>query len=140
MKPSLRSTIFLVGALSLGIILVPSLIENNPSLVFAQKQTNTSSSTSMQSGLISNNKTIIGNTMIPSNTNGTTTTAKNATGTSGIGVNPTLLASNVTAANAFTKENTTAPVSPTGISTNAAHAPPSVRVNASGVNSMLGLK
>jgi cytoskeletal protein RodZ len=139
MKPSLRSIICLLGALSLGIILVPSLIENNPSLVFAQ-QTNTSSSTSMQSGLIPNNKTIIGNAMIPSNTNGTTTTAKNATGTKGIGVNPALLASNVTAANAFTKENTTAPVSPTGISTNAAHAPPSVRGNASGVNSMLGLK
>ncbi|MBV9179067.1 MAG: hypothetical protein JO327_01365 [Nitrososphaeraceae archaeon] len=139
MKPSLRSTICLVGALSLGIILAPSLIENNnPSLVFAQ-QTNTSSSTSMQSGLISN-KTIIGNTIIPSNTNGTTTTAKNATGTKAIGVNPALLASNVTAANAFTKENTTAPVSPSGISTNAAHAPPSVRGNASGVNSILGLK
>ena len=140
MKPSLRSTICLVAALSLGIILVSSLIENNPSLVFAQKQTNTSSSTSMQSGLIPNNNTIIGNTLIPSNTNGTTTTAKNATGTNGIGVNPALLASNVTAANAFTKENTTAPVSPSGISTNAAHAPPSVRGNASGVNSMLGLK
>ena len=139
MKPSLGSTICLVAALSLGIILVPSLIENKPSPVSAQ-QTNTSSSTSMQSGLIPNNNTIIGNTIIPSNTNGTTTTAKNATGTSGIGVNPALLASNVTAANAFTKENTTAPVSPTGISTNAAHAPPSVRGNASGVNSMQGLK
>jgi cytoskeletal protein RodZ len=139
MKPSLRSTICLVGALSLGIILVPSLIENNPSLVLAQ-QTNTSSSTSMQSGLIPNNNTIIGNAMIPSNTNGTTTTAKNATGTNAIGVSPALLASNVTAANAFTKENTTAPVSPTGISTNAAHAPHSARGNASGVNSTLGLK
>src|SRR5919205_1507590 len=102
MKPTIRSAICLVGALSLGIILAPSLANNYPSVIFAQ-QTNTSSSTSMKSGLISN-KTIIGDTIIPSTTNGSTTTSKNATGTNGIGVNPALLASNVTAANAFTKE------------------------------------
>jgi hypothetical protein len=131
MKPTIRSAICLVGALSLGVILAPTMVDNNTSLVLAQ-QTNTSSS-SMKSGLISN-KTIIGDTIIPSTTNGSTTTSKNATGTNGIGVNPALLASNVTAANAFTKENTTAPVSPTGISTNAAHVPPTVRENASGIN------
>jgi heme/copper-type cytochrome/quinol oxidase subunit 2 len=63
--------------------------------------------------------TIIGNVTIP-NTNGTATTLlSNATGTNATGLHQNVLAQNVTSANAFTKENTTAPVSPTGISTEA---------------------
>lgn len=129
-KATIMSTAFIVSAVAIEMILVS--IVNHPSVIFAQQQTN-KTSTTMKSGLIANN-TIIGNTIIPSTTNGTTTTAKNATGTNATGVNPELLASNVTAANALTKENTTAPVSPTGMSTNSAHAPPSVRENASSVN------
>jgi hypothetical protein len=130
----IKSTSCLVVALALAMILA-NVVNNTPSMAFAQQQTNTTSSstTAMKSGLIANN-TIIGNTIIPSATNGTTTTAKNATGTNATGVNPALLASNVTAANALTKENTTAPVSPTGMSTNSVHVPPSVRGNASSVN------
>ena len=130
-KATIMSTAFIVSAVAIEMILVS--IVNHPSIVFAQQQTNKTSTSTMKSGLIANN-TIIGNTIIPSTTNGTTTTAKNATGTNATGVNPALLASNVTAANALTKENTTAPVSPTGMSTNSAHAPPSVRGNASSVN------
>ena len=130
-EATLISTTFLVAAIAVAINLA-FVVNNNSWLVFAQ-QTNTSSSTmTMKSGLISNNNTIIGNTMIPTSTNGATTTAKNATGVNATGVNPALLASNVTAANALTKENTTAPVSPTGISTNAAHVPPSVKSNTTG--------
>jgi hypothetical protein len=130
-EATLISTTFLVAAIAVAINLA-FVVNNNSWLVYAQ-QTNTSSSTmTMKSGLISNNNTIIGNTMIPTTTNGATTTAKNATGVNATGVNPALLASNVTAANALTKENTTAPVSPTGISTNAAHVPPPVKSNTTG--------
>jgi heme/copper-type cytochrome/quinol oxidase subunit 2 len=63
--------------------------------------------------------TIIGNVTIP-NTNGTATTSvSNATGTNATGIHPNVLAENLTSANAFTKENITAPVPPTGISTEA---------------------
>ncbi len=63
--------------------------------------------------------TIIGNVTIP-NTNGTATTSvSNATGTNATGIHPSVLAENLTSANAFTKENITAPVPPTGISTEA---------------------
>jgi hypothetical protein len=127
----ISTTLFIVAAVAVAISLA-LVVSNNSWLVFAQ-QTNTSSSTlTMKSGLISNNNTIIGNTIIPTTTNGTTTTAKNATGVNATGANPALLASNVTAANAFTKGNTTAPVSPTGISTNAAHVPPSIKSNTTG--------
>jgi hypothetical protein len=37
---------------------------------------------------------------------------------------PSALTENATSSNAFTKENTTAPVSPTGISTESQHAVP----------------
>jgi hypothetical protein len=74
--------------------------------------------------MVPTNNTLIGNTIIPTTTNGTTTTSQNA-----IGVNATLLAKNVTAANALLKEPTVAPVSPTEISTNSAHVPPPVRAN-----------
>ncbi|MFL6495851.1 MAG: cupredoxin domain-containing protein [Nitrososphaera sp.] len=68
--------------------------------------------------------TIIGNTTIP-NTNGTATTLlANASGTNATGAHSDALAQNVTSANAFTKENVTAPVSPTGISTEAKRATP----------------
>jgi hypothetical protein len=128
-EEAIMSSAFMVAALAL-VMTLASMFNNNPSLVSAQQQTSTTPSTTMKSGLIANN-TIIGNTMIPSTTNGTTTAAKNATGTNATGINPVLLANNVTAANAFTKENTTAPVSPSGISTNAAHVPPAQRGNAS---------
>ncbi len=68
--------------------------------------------------------TIIGNTTIP-NTNGTATTLlANASGTNATGAHSDAIAQNVTSANAFTKENVTAPVSPTGISTEAERAIP----------------
>jgi hypothetical protein len=103
------------------------------SLALAQ-QTNPSTSssilTSSANGLVPTNDTIIGNTIIPSTTNGTTTTAANATGVNATGVSPALLAQNVTVGNVLTKENTTAPISPTGISTNAMHTPSSLKSNA----------
>jgi hypothetical protein len=105
---------------------------NYRSLALAQ-QTNSSPSasisTSTTNGLVPTNNTIIGNTIIPSTTNGTTTTAANATGVNATGVSPALLAQNITVGNALTKENTTAPVSPTGISTNAMHTPSSLKSN-----------
>jgi hypothetical protein len=104
-----------------------------PSLALTQQQTNSSPSastlTSSAEGLVPTNNTIIGNTIIPSTTNGTTTTAANATGVNATGVSPALLAQNITVGNALTKENTTAPVSPTGISTNAMHTPSSLKSN-----------
>jgi hypothetical protein len=108
----------------------------NPIVVLAQQNNTNSSSTpstggpSTTSGMVPTNNTLIGNTIIPTTTNGTTTTTKNATGVNATGVNPMLLAKNITAGNALLKENTTAPVSPTGISTNAAHLPPSMSGNA----------
>jgi hypothetical protein len=48
----------------------------------------------------------------------------NASGTNATGAHSDALAQNVTSANAFTKENVTAPVSPTGISTEAERAIP----------------
>jgi heme/copper-type cytochrome/quinol oxidase subunit 2 len=56
--------------------------------------------------------TIIGNTTMPNNIN--TTSIRS----------PSALTENATSSNAFTKENTTAPVSPTGISTESQHAVP----------------
>ncbi|MDQ3873623.1 MAG: cupredoxin domain-containing protein [Thermoproteota archaeon] len=77
--------------------------------------------------------TIIGNTTIP-NTNGTATTAlSNASGTNATGIHRNALAENVTSANAFTKENVTAPVPPTGISTQADRGIPPM-INASNNN------
>lgn len=88
---------------------------------------NTNTTNSAQVGRLSTmqgSTTIIGNTTIP-NTNGTATTLlSNASGTNATGVHPDALAQNVTSANAFTKENVTAPVSPTGISTEAERAVP----------------
>jgi heme/copper-type cytochrome/quinol oxidase subunit 2 len=95
--------------------------------------TSSTVSSSGQAGLpatMQGSTTIIGNTTIP-NTNGSATTAlSNASGTNATGIHRNALAENVTSANAFTKENVTAPVPPTGISTEAERAIPPL-INAS---------
>ena len=125
--------IYAVTAFSIAIVFVSI---NNTLFVSAQQNNTNSSSAAPTSGMIPTNNTIIGNTILPSTTNGTTTTSQNATGVNATGVSPTLLAKNVTSGNALLKENTTAPVSPTGISTNSAHVPPSVSANASSSSNM----
>jgi len=70
--------------------------------------------------------TIIGNVKIPPTSNETKTTlSSNATGTNATGVHKANLAENITSASALTKENITTPISPTGISTQSRHVPPS---------------
>jgi hypothetical protein len=133
-----QSMIYMVvTSLSIAIVFGFAFVSiNNSQFVSAQQSNTTNSSSpsstggSSSSGLVATNNTIIGNTIIPSTTNGTTTTSENATGVNATGVNATLLAQNVTAGNALLKENTTAPVSPTGISTNSAHVPHPANANA----------
>ena len=71
---------------------------------------------------------MIGNITLPSTNDTATTSATNSTGTNATGIQTGLLAQNITSANVFTKENTTTPISPTGISTQAERAPPSNRI------------
>jgi heme/copper-type cytochrome/quinol oxidase subunit 2 len=96
------------------------------------RQSNNSSSSGVNTlpTTMQGSATIIGNVTIP-NTNGTATTSlSNATGTNATGIHRSALAENVTSANAFTKENTTAPVPPTGISTEADRGiPPMIKAN-----------
>ncbi len=73
-------------------------------------------------------RTIIGNISIPFTNSAPITPPANATGTNITGPQKSLLAQNVTSANAFTKEDTTTPVSPSGTSTQAERAPPSNRL------------
>ena len=79
-------------------------------------------------GNSSSNTTMIGNITIPYTNDTATTSAANATGTNATGIHKELLAQNITSANTLTKENTTTPISPTGISTQAQRAPPSNRL------------
>jgi hypothetical protein len=125
------SMVYAVTSLCIAIVFVFMNISDSLFVFAQQNNTNSSLPSSSINGMIPTNNTIIGNTIIPTTTNGTTTTSTNATGVNATGVNPTLLAENVTAGNALLKENTTAPVSPTGISTNSAHVPPSVSANTS---------
>jgi heme/copper-type cytochrome/quinol oxidase subunit 2 len=106
-------------------------INNNNSTM----NTNTTNSPQVgRQSTIQGSTTIIGNTTIP-NTNGTATTLlANASGTNATGAHSDALAQNVTSANAFTKENVTAPVSPTGISTEAERAIPPL-INSTNNNS-----
>ncbi|MFL6432454.1 MAG: hypothetical protein ACJ71O_01810 [Nitrososphaeraceae archaeon] len=118
----LSITILLLG------IRLTSMKNTNSIFVFAQQNNTNSSSLSITGGgsstttnsVVPTNNTLIRNTIIPTTTNGTTTTSQNA-GVNGTGVNTTLLAKDVTAGNALLKEHITAPVPPTGISTNSAH-------------------
>jgi len=71
---------------------------------------------------------MIGNITLPSTNDTAIISAANATGTNATSIQKDLLAQNITSANVFTKENTTTPISPTGISTQAERAPPSNRI------------
>jgi len=96
-------------------------IDPNHSAVIAYAQMNPLNGTTSLAA-------VIGNITIPY-TNGTATTSgANAIGTNATGIHKDLLAQNITSANVFTKENTTTPISPTGISTQAERAPPSNRI------------
>jgi hypothetical protein len=92
----------------------------NSNIAFAQQQNNTNLTSTTApitaSGVFPINSTIIGNTITPPLT---------------ADVKPTLVPKNVTAAAPLLTENTTAPVSPTGISTNTAHVPRSIGGNSS---------
>jgi len=79
-------------------------------------------------GNSSSNTTMIGNITIPYTNDTATTSAANTTGTNATGIHKESLAQNITSANTLTKENTTTPISPTGISTQAQRAPPSNRL------------
>src|SRR5215211_906060 len=72
-----------------------------------------------------NMTTILGDVKIPSNSNDTMTTINNTIPTS---INKTLVAQNATSAVNFLKENSTTPISPTGISTQGLHQPPQHRL------------
>jgi hypothetical protein len=76
----------------------------------------------------SSSNTLIGDIVLLSTNDTATTTSPNATGANATGVQRNLLAQNVTSATAFTKENSTTPISPTGISTQSERAPPSNRI------------
>jgi hypothetical protein len=82
--------------------------------------------------------TILGDVMIPSNTNDTKTTVVNNisnNNTIPTAINQTLVAQNVTSAVNIVKENTTTPISPTGISTQGLHQPPQHRLTNNTINS-----
>jgi len=87
--------------------------------VYAQMNSPNGSSTS-----------ILGNIVIPSNSNGTMTTAINNTDENipSTAINKTLIAQNVTSAVNFLKEDRTFPISPTGISTQGLQQPPDHRI------------
>lgn len=70
-----------------------------------------------------NSTTFIGNTKIPPNSNNTMTTVVNNASNSKIStsIDKSQIAENVTAASAFTKQNASAPISATGISTPGKH-------------------
>jgi hypothetical protein len=75
--------------------------------------------------------TMLGNIVIPSNSNDTmTTTAMNNTdeNVSSTAINKTIVAQNVTSAVNFLKEDPTFPISPTGISTQGLQQPPDHRI------------
>jgi hypothetical protein len=75
--------------------------------------------------------TMLGDIVIPSNSNDTMTTAatNNTPGNvSSTAINKTLVAQNVTSAVNFLKENPTFPISPTGISTQGLQQPPDHRI------------
>ena len=88
--------------------------------VYAQMNSPTGSST-----------TILGDIVIPSNSNGTMTTATNNTDKSNspsTAINKTLVAQNVTSAVNILREDRTFPISPTGISTQGLQQPPDHRI------------
>lgn len=89
------------------------------SFVFAQMNSPNGSST-----------TILGDIVIPSNSNDTMTTAINSTDKNAIStsINKTLVAQNVSSAVNILKEDRTFPISPTGISTQGLHQPPEHRL------------
>jgi hypothetical protein len=70
-----------------------------------------------------NSTTFIGNTKIPPNSNNTMTTVVNNASNSKIptSIDRSQVAENVTAASAFTKQNASAPISASGISTPGKH-------------------
>jgi hypothetical protein len=70
-----------------------------------------------------NSTTFIGNTKIPPNSNNTMTTVVNNASNNKIStsIDRSQIAENVTAASAFTKQNTSAPISASGISTPGKH-------------------
>jgi hypothetical protein len=70
-----------------------------------------------------NSTTFIGNTKIPPNSNNTMTTVVNNASNSKIStsIDRSQIAQNVTAASAFTKQNASAPISASGISTPGKH-------------------
>jgi hypothetical protein len=70
-----------------------------------------------------NSTTFIGNTKIPPNSNNTMTTVVNNASNNKIStsIDRSQIAQNVTAASAFTKQNASAPISATGISTPGKH-------------------
>jgi hypothetical protein len=76
----------------------------------------------------SSSNTLIGDIVLLSTNDTATTTSPNATGANATGIQKNRLAQNVTSATAFTKENSTTPISPTGISTQSERAPPSNRI------------
>jgi hypothetical protein len=118
----------IAGLLLLGIALIFANIntigfnlKDSSHFAFAQVNSPNGSST-----------TIIGNVKIPPPplSNGTKTTLSgNATGANATGIHKANLAENITSANALIKENITAPISPTGISTQSRHVPPSNQIS-----------
>jgi hypothetical protein len=81
-----------------------------------------------------NSTTFIGNTKIPPNSNNTMTTVVNNASNSKIStsIDRSQIAQNVTAASAFTKQNASAPISASGISTPGKHPasyPPTYPLN-----------
>jgi hypothetical protein len=77
-----------------------------------------------------NSTTILGDVKIPSNSNDTMTTAMDTASNNTIptAINKTLIAQNATSAINILKENSTTPISPTGISTQGLHQPPQHRL------------
>ena len=99
---------------------VESINTGDSNIVYAQMNSPTGSST-----------TILGDIVIPPNSNGTMTTAANNTDESNsppTAINKTLVAQNVTSAVNILREDRTFPISPTGISTQGLQQPPDHRI------------
>jgi len=133
-KKPIRNTItitrlVIAAAVGLGIMLVniATVLNLNQSTWSAEAYAQMIPQNSSNSNISSSN-TLIGDIILSSTNDTATTIAPNATGANATGIQKSQLAENLTSATAFTKENSTAPVSPTGISTQSERAPPSTRI------------
>jgi hypothetical protein len=126
--PKINLLMLIIMSLIL-VFLYPSVVHDLESIVSNNNVKDYSAHAQINS-FNKNMSTTLGDVKIPSNSNDTMTTVINNASNHTIptAINKTLVAQNVTSAVNFLKENTTTPISPTGISTQGLHQPPQHRL------------